>query len=117
MSRGAGSGGSGNQSANRYVGGKKPYGALLTSSGEHIVATPSEPTRRIECGWVYFVPSSDNDNANLITVRFEDAVENLYCGYASSHWEPFVGLPGKSLLVITSTAEAVAVTIHYRELI
>jgi hypothetical protein len=109
MTRMAGGGGS---NGLRAQGGARPYGGLLSTTGDNVVVA-GIAGKRLRLLWVAFIPKGDNTTDNLITISFEDATENLYVGYALAHWEPFVGAVGKGIVVNLENVQPVAVTLHY----
>lgn len=105
-------GGGGGPNGLRYVGGLSSYAAVVSTAGDNLVV-PGTPGRRTRLMWVAFIPAGDNTNDNLVTIKFEDASDGLYVGYALAHWEPFISQPGKGIVVNLATGEDVAVTLHY----
>lgn len=99
----------------RYAGGKTAIGVTLTSSGNNVVVTPTTG-HALKIVWVSIIPSGDNLNANLVKVKFGVGGTPLYQSYVLAHWEAFTGGVDVPLVVNCQTSEAVAVTIHYREI-
>lgn len=88
--------------------------AAYITSGSHTLITPPSG-QKLRVLWVQALPSSDNNNANEIIVKFagESDTIAMYRSYAISHWEPFEGAVDQALVVVTETAEKISVTVHY----
>lgn len=101
----------------RYSGGKTPYSAILSTSGDTIIHTPASG-KAITLYWIGIIPNSDNSTANLVTVQFGatgGSPTQLYSGYALAHWEPFTGAVNQTLVVNLGSSQAVSVNCHFTE--
>lgn len=96
----------------RYSGGKTARTQLVAAAGDTTLVTPAAG-KAIRLFWVSFVPSPDNQAANLFQVRIGSSAK--YLGYAVAHWEVFDGAADESLIVNAATSAPVAVTVHYQE--
>lgn len=96
----------------RYGGGKTAYAGLVNTAGDNAIITPAAGMK-VRVFWVAFVPNSDNGAATLVTVKF--GATPIYMGYALAHWEVFTGATDQQLIVNLTSAQAVAVTVHYTE--
>jgi len=103
----------------RFSGGKTAYATTILASGNTNLVTPASG-QRIQVYWLSFLPSSDNTAANLVKIGFGTTggaiSTELYRATAMAHWELFTGSANQSLIVNTGTAEAVYITVHYREI-
>lgn len=99
----------------RYSGGKSASAATMTAAGNTTLVTPATG-KFLRLVWILAVPNPDNLNANLIRIKFGTSGSSLYEGYAMAHWEVFDGAVNAPLVVNTQTAEAISVTVHYREI-
>lgn len=101
----------------RYSGGKTPYSAVVSASGDTVIHTPATG-KAITLYWVGVIPNSDNGSANLTTIQFGatgGSPTTLYSGYALAHWEPFTGAVNQPLVVNLASAQAVSVNAHFSE--
>lgn len=99
----------------RYIGEKSAYAGTITASGNTLLVAPSAG-KRLRVVWVSAIPSPDNANANRVRFKFGSDGDALYESYAVAHWEAFDGLADEAFYINAQTAEAVSVTVHYREL-
>lgn len=99
----------------RYSGGKLSFATTVAAAGDTALVTPATG-KALRVVWVSAIPSPDNSSANRVRFKFGAAGAPFYESYAVAHWEVFQGAVDVPLVLNTATAEAVSVTVHYREL-
>jgi hypothetical protein len=88
-----------------------PYAKIRTASD---TITPTAG-KKLEIVWVQVIPSSDNLNANLVTLNLF-SIGDLYKVYALGRSAVFTGGTDEVLNINLATAEPVSINIQYREI-
>lgn len=99
----------------RFSGGKLAYATTITAAGDTTLVTPAVG-KFLRVVWASAIPSPDNANANRVRFKFGAGGAPFYESYALAHWEVFDGGVDVPLMFNAATAEAVSVTVHYREI-
>jgi hypothetical protein len=88
-----------------------PYAKIRTAS-DTISPTAGN---KLEIVWVQVIPSSDNSNANLVTLSLA-SIGDLYTVFALGRSAVFTGATDEDLDITLATAEPVSINIQYREI-
>lgn len=96
----------------RYAGGKQAAVATVTASGDTTLVTPAAG-KAVRLFWVSAINDPDESTTPLIRVLL--GAQEVYRGYAVSHWEVFTGAVNQPLTINLSGPASVAVTAHYTE--